>query len=193
VINAGEFIRVGCDAVKIEGGKGVAPRVKAMVDAGIVVMGHLGLTPQSTACFGGYRVQGKTLDSFKGILEDALALEEAGISFLLLEAMPAESAGLIAKALSVPVYGIGAGNQVDGTLVIIHDILGMFEWFVPKFIKRYADIGENITDAVRRYSDEVRKRKFPQKENLYPIEKENLRKIEEWYNKRMLKDKKGKQ
>ncbi|MEK7084693.1 MAG: 3-methyl-2-oxobutanoate hydroxymethyltransferase [Patescibacteria group bacterium] len=176
--NAGRFIQeAGCDAVKCEGGRRVASRVRAMVDAGIVVMGHLGLTPQNMAQFGGYRVQGKTKESFDALLEDALALEEAGAQMLLLEAMPAESAGMIRAHLKIPVYGIGAGDQMDGQLVIIHDILGLFEQFKPKFIRRYCEAGQLISLALRAYVEDVKTGAFPKPEHFYEIKPEEVEKI----------------
>jgi len=178
VVNAGRFIaEAGCDAVKCEGGRRVANRVKAMVDAGIVVMGHLGMTPQNMAQMGGYRVQGKTKESYDTLLEDALALQEAGASSLLLEAMPAETSAMIRERLSIPVYGIGAGDQADGQLVIVHDIVGMFEQFKPKFVKRYCEAGALIEGAIRQYADEVRSGAFPTKDNFYEINEDELKKI----------------
>jgi 3-methyl-2-oxobutanoate hydroxymethyltransferase len=163
--NAGRFLKEGgCDAVKIEGA--MIDRVKAIVDSGIIVMSHLGLTPQSRAALGGYRVQGKSMDATEKILNDALKLQDAGCSFLLLEAMPKESAAIIANELSIPVYGVGAGDQVDGQLVILHDLIGMFFDFKSKFVKRYCDAGEMILEALKDYAYEVRTGKFPTKENL---------------------------
>lgn len=180
VLNAGRFIQEGgCEAVKLEGGRRVASRVRAMVDAGIVVQGHLGLTPQNLAQLGGYRVQGRTLEAYQVLLEDALALQEAGCWSLLLEAMPAVTAGKIREKLSIPVYGIGAGDQVDGQLVIIHDILGLFEQFIPKFVKRYCDAGAIIGEALANYAREVRSGAFPEPQNIYdisPEEEERIRK-----------------
>ena len=136
VENALRFIKeAGCDAIKCEGGIRVADKVKAIVDAGILVCGHLGLTPQSTSSFGGYKVQGKSRSSFESIIKDALALQEAGVYTILLEAMPSESAEQIARHLTIPVYGIGAGLNVDGQLLIMHDLLGFYQPFRPKFAK----------------------------------------------------------
>lgn len=138
VKNALRFIKeAGCDAVKCEGGARVLNKLKAIIDAGIVVFGHLGLTPQSTESFGGYRVQGKTKESFSNIFKDALHLQSIGIHSLLLEAMPSEPAGRIAKQLNIPVYGIGAGEEVDGQLLIMHDLLGFYSNFRPHFAKCY--------------------------------------------------------
>ncbi len=171
--NAGRFLKEGgCDAVKIEGA--MIDRVKAIVDSGIIVMSHLGLTPQSRAALGGYRVQGKSMDATEKILNDALKLQDAGCSFLLLEAMPKESAAIIANELSIPVYGVGAGDQVDGQLVILHDLIGMFFDFKSKFVKRYCDAGEMILEALKEYAYEVRTGKFPTKENFYEMNEDEL-------------------
>lgn len=178
VLNAGRFIQEsGCDGIKLEGGRRIVPRVRAIVDAGIVVQGHLGLTPQNMAQLGGYRVQGKTKESFDELLADALALQAAGASSLLLEAMPAVAAGKIREALSIPVYGIGAGDQVDGQLVIIHDILGLFEQFTPKFVKRYCEAGALIRRALEQYVTEVRTAAFPGPEQMYDITPEEAKRI----------------
>jgi len=171
VRSAGAFIAAGCDAVKCEGGARIAPRVRAMTDAGIAVMGHLGLTPQSLGQLGGYRVQGKTLAAVERLVEDALALEEAGIAFLLLEALPAEAAALVRERLRVPVYGIGAGPHLDGQLVIVHDLLGSFVGDVrPRFVRRYAELDGIVTGALAAYAADVRNGRFPAEEHCYPID-----------------------
>ena len=171
VRNAGAFLVAGCDAVKCEGGARVAGRVRAMTDAGIAVMGHLGLTPQSFGQQGGYRVQGKTLAATERVLEDALALQAAGAFAILLEAMPAESASFVRERISVPVYGIGAGPDVDGQLVISHDILGNFVGDIrPKFVSRFTNLDTIVTDAFSAYAAAVRSGTFPSHEHLYPIE-----------------------
>jgi 3-methyl-2-oxobutanoate hydroxymethyltransferase len=173
VRSAGAFIRAGCDAVKCEGGRRVASRVRAMTDAGIAVMGHLGLTPQNLAQLGGYRVQGKTLEAARRLLEDALELQAAGAFAILLEAVPPEVSAFIRERVEVPVYGIGAGPGVDGQLVIIHDILGGFVGSIqPRFVSRYADLDSTIVDALRRYATDVRQRRFPAPEHCYPIDAE---------------------
>lgn len=170
--NAGVFLAsAGCDAVKCEGGSRVIRRVYAMVNAGIPVMGHLGLTPQNASQIGGYRVQGKTLEEVKAILDDALILQRAGIFALLLEAMPAESAAYVRDHLSIPVYGIGAGPHLDGQLLICHDLLGSFVGDIsPRFARRYADIGTATEDAFRAYAADVRAGCFPGPEQCYPLE-----------------------
>lgn len=171
--SAGAFVAAGCDAVKCEGGRRMAPRVRAMVDAGILVMGHLGLTPQSMAQQGGYRVQGKTLDAVNRIVDDARALEEAGAFAVLLEAMPAEAAAYVREQVDMLVYGIGAGPHVDGQLVICHDLLGSFVGEIaPRFAKRYAEVGAQVEQALRSYAHEVRAGVFPGPEHCYPIDAE---------------------
>lgn len=170
VRSAGAFLAAGCDAVKCEGGVRMVPRVRAMVDAGIAVMGHLGLTPQSLGQLGGYRVQGKSLAAAERLAVDAQALEEAGVFSVLLEAVPAETAAFVRERVAVPVYGIGAGPHVDGQLVISHDMLGNFVGEVaPRFVKRYADIGAQIERAFLEYAREVRSGEFPGSEHCYPI------------------------
>ena len=175
VNNAGRFIKAGMDCVKVEGA--MIDRVKAIVDSGIMVMSHLGLTPHTRAKLGGYRVQGKTAKSAEIILEQALALQEAGCSFLLLEAMPAEPAGMISVELNIPVYGIGAGDKVDGQLVILHDLIGLFWEFKSKFVKRYCEAGKLIQSALEEYKSEVKGLKFPSQENFYDIKEEELEKL----------------
>jgi 3-methyl-2-oxobutanoate hydroxymethyltransferase len=171
VRNAGAFIAAGCDAVKCEGGARVARRVRAMTDAGIAVMGHLGLTPQSLAQLSGYRVQGKTLAAAEAVVADALALQHAGAFSVLLEAMPAEAAAYVRDRVDMLVYGIGAGPHVDGQLVISHDMLGNFVGDVrPRFVRRYADVGACVEDAFRRYAEDVRAERFPAPEHWYPID-----------------------
>lgn len=163
--NAGKFIQTGMDAVKLEGD---LPEVVSAIDkAGILVCGHLGLTPQSTAHFGGYKVQGKDKNSASLVLEQAIRLQDAGASLLLLEAMPPDPAGKIADRLSIPVYGIGAGNKVDGQLIILHDLLGLSFEFTCKFVKKYVD-GESIfTEALKQYAQEVREHQFPSQQHFY--------------------------
>ena len=173
--NAGRFIKAGMDCVKVEGA--MTDRVKAICDSGIMVMSHLGLTPHTRAKMGGYRVQGKTAKSVEIVLEQARALEDAGCSFLLLEAMPRESAEIITKELSMPVYGIGAGDKVDGQLVIMHDLIGLFWEFKSKFVKRYCEAGQLIQNSLEQYRDEVKGGQFPAEENFYAIKEEELEKL----------------
>jgi 3-methyl-2-oxobutanoate hydroxymethyltransferase len=171
VRNAGAFIAGGCDAVKCEGGERVARRVRAIADAGIAVMGHIGLTPQALGQLGGYRVQGKTAAAVDRLIDDAQALEHAGAFSILLEAVPAEAAAAVRDRLSIPVYGIGAGPHVDGQLVISHDILGNFVGEIrPRFVRRYAEVGADVERAFRDYADDVRSGRFPGPEHCYPID-----------------------
>lgn len=173
--NAGRFIRAGMDMVKVEGA--MVDRVRAIVKSGIMVMSHLGLTPHTRAKLGGYKVQGKTADQAEVILQQALALQEAGCSALLLEAMPKEPAEMIAKHLSIPVYGIGGGDGVDGQLVIFHDLTGLFWEFKSKFVKRYCEAGKLIQDSLEQYVYEVKNGIFPSPENFYEIKEEELEKL----------------
>ena len=175
VENAGRFIRAGMDCVKVEGA--MIERIEAIVKSGIMVMSHLGLTPHTRAKMGGYRVQGKTAKSAEVILDQALKLQDAGCSFLLLEAMPTEPAEMIAEKLSIPVYGIGAGDRVDGQLVILHDLIGLFWDFKSKFVKRYCEAGQLIQQSLEQYRDEVKKGVFPASENFYEIKEEELEKL----------------
>jgi len=175
VRNAGRFIQAGMDAVKIEGA--MTDRVKAISSAGIVAMSHLGLTPHTRAKMGGYMVQGKTKKEADIILDQALRMQDAGCSFLLLEAMPKESAQYIAEQLTIPIYGIGAGDGVDGQLVIQHDLIGLFFDFKSKFVKRYCEAGQLIENALRDYAREVREGKFPTADQFYEIKEEELEKL----------------
>lgn len=178
VLNAGRFVAAGCDAVKCEGGVRVAPRVQAMVDAGINVMGHLGLTPQSIGQLSGYRVQGKSRAAVDRLVDDALALQDAGAFAVLLEAMPAVAAEYVRERVDVLVYGIGAGPHVDGQLVISHDILGNFVGDIaPRFAKQYAQLGRDIENAFREYAADVRSERFPAPEHCYPIDSEHEEEI----------------
>jgi len=171
VRNAGAFVVAGCSAVKCEGGRRIAPRVRAIADAGIAVMGHLGLTPQSLGQLGGFRVQGKTRAAADRLLDDALALQDAGAFAVLLEAVPAETAAYVRERVDLLVYGIGAGPHVDGQLVIAHDVLGSFIGDIaPKFVRRYAEIGASTEQAIRAYAADVRARRFPAPEHCYPME-----------------------
>ena len=175
VRNAGRFVKAGMDCVKVEGA--MIDRIKAICDSGIMVMSHLGLTPHTRAKLGGYRVQGKTAKQAEIILQQAKDLEAAGCSFLLLEGMPRESASMIASQLKIPVYGIGAGDKVDGQLVIFHDLMGLFWEFKSKFVKRYCEAGQIMCNALKQYADEVRNGTFPAEENFYAIKEEELEKL----------------
>lgn len=176
--NAGRIMQEGlAKAVKIEGGKELAPLVQRCVQAGIPVVGHLGLTPQSVHQFGGYKVQGKTEEAAKKLLEDALALEEAGAFAIVLECVPHQLASLVSSKLTIPTIGIGAGNGCDGQVLVFHDILSYGGGRVPKFVKKYADIGQTITEAISQYACEVRARSFPEQAHTFTMDEENLEKL----------------
>jgi 3-methyl-2-oxobutanoate hydroxymethyltransferase len=211
--NAMRFVKeAGCDAIKLEGAKRMSSRIKAISQSGIIVVAHLGLTPQSTSSFGGYRVQGKTLESFEETIIDAKEVQDAGASLLLLEAMPSESAEQVAKQLTIPVLGIGTGENVDGQLIIMHDLLGLYPdfrpWFakcyIPQVINKYQDrisaeqdlkkygietrqdgLNSLITLAIQDYIIEVKNRQFPNKDYNYPIKEDELKQIQNskyWVN-----------
>ena len=168
--NAIRFIKEGdCDAVKLEGGVSVAPCIKAIRSAGIVVCGHIGLTPQSSGVLGGHKAQGRTPESAKAVIEDAIAVEEAGASFLLVEAVPPEIMRFIAGQLSIPVYSIGAGADCDGQLTICADTVGLFQAFTPKFVKKYCDIAPIIVEAYKEYIKEIKDGTFPGPEHVYHV------------------------
>jgi 3-methyl-2-oxobutanoate hydroxymethyltransferase len=168
VRNAGRFLKeAGAEAVKLEGGKEVHETIKRIVDAGIPVMGHLGLTPQSIHKFGGYGVRGGDREEAKKLINDARELEEAGIFSLVLEKVPAILAREITKTISVPTIGIGAGVDCDGQVLVTHDMLGLFEKFKPKFAKRYAELARLTKDAFKDYIKEVKEKRFPAEEHSY--------------------------
>ncbi len=181
VENAGRFFKeAGVDAVKLEGGVRVAGRIRAIVDAGMLVMGHIGLTPQSSSQLGGFKAQGRTLDSAKAQVEDALAVQEAGAAMILLEAIPPEVAGYIRDLLTIPVLSIGAGPHCDGQLLIVSDMLGIFEAFTPKFVKRYAEVAKICTEALTAYVQDVRTKAFPAPQHIYPMIPDELVKFKAW-------------
>ncbi len=170
VRNAVRFLKeADMDAIKLEGGKTVMSRIRAIRNAGILVFGHIGLTPQSSGVLGGHKAQGRTVESARAVLEDALAVEEAGANFLLVEAVPPEVTAQIHKMLSIPVYSIGAGAPCDGQLTIFADTIGLFQAFTPKFIKKYADIAPIVVDAFRQYSTEIKDGTFPEDKHSYHV------------------------
>jgi 3-methyl-2-oxobutanoate hydroxymethyltransferase len=167
VRNAGRFLQAGAAAVKLEGGAAMVERVKAMSSIGIPVMGHLGMTPQSVHALGGYKVQGKVKDQAALLFDDAKALEAAGAFAIVLEAVPAGVAKKITEALSIPTIGIGAGPHCDGQVLVLYDLLGLFDEFVPKFVKPYAHLKADALQALRRYKEEVEEGKFPSDSESY--------------------------
>ncbi len=181
VRNAGRFLKeAGVDAIKLEGGRRIVIMIRGIVDAGMVACGHIGLTPQSSGQMGGYKAQGRTAESAYELIQDARAIQEAGATFLLLEAVPPEVGKFISEDLKIPVYGIGAGAYVDGQLLIVSDMLGIFEAFTPKFVKKYANLSEEIMKAMEAYVRDVRGLKFPEDRHTYSMlegEKEKLDKL----------------
>jgi len=167
VRNAGRFLQAGAAAVKLEGGAAVVDRVAAMTRFGIPVMGHLGMTPQSVHQYGGYKVQGKAAEQAEVLLSDARALEAAGAFAVVLEAVPAQLAETITQALAIPTIGIGAGPACDGQVLVLYDLLGLFEEFVPKFVKPYAHLRADALQALRRFREEVEQGKFPSDSESY--------------------------
>jgi len=167
VRNAGRFLQAGAAAVKLEGGAAVVDRVEAMVRFGIPVMGHLGMTPQSVHRYGGYKVQGKERDKAEALKADAKALEAAGAFAIVLEAIPAKLAKAITEELTIPTIGIGAGPHCDGQVLVLYDLLGLFDEFVPKFVKPYAHLKADALQALRRYKEEVEHGKFPTDSESY--------------------------
>lgn len=176
--NAGRFMKeAGVDAIKLEGGERMADRVSTIVKAGIPVMGHIGLTPQSSSQLGGFRVQGKELLTAQKFINDALALEDAGAFSIVLEAIPAILAKVITEKIKVPTIGIGAGSYCDAQVLVIHDLLGLFGEFMPKFVKRYAQLDKEIVRALSQFDSEVKGGKFPDEEHSYNIKEEELKKL----------------
>ena len=176
--NAGRLMKEGrANAVKLEGGIEVVPQIQAIVQAGIPVMGHLGLTPQSINAFGGYKVQGKDEAAAQKLLDDAKAIAEAGVFAIVLECVPSALAKKVTEAVDVPTIGIGAGADCDGQILVYQDMLGMFSDFTPKFVKRYANIGEAMKAAFKGYIDEVCEGAFPAPEHGYGISNEVIEKL----------------
>lgn len=178
VVNAGRLMKEGrAHAVKLEGGREMVPQIRAIVQAGIPVMGHLGLTPQAIHALGGYKVQGKDEAAARKLLEDAKALEEAGVFAIVLECVPSALAGLITEAVSVPTIGIGAGAGCDGQILVYQDMLGMFSDFTPKFVRRYGEVGEAMKAAFASYIEDVGQGTFPGQEHGYQIAGEVIEKL----------------
>jgi 3-methyl-2-oxobutanoate hydroxymethyltransferase len=166
--NAGRFLKeTDAQAIKLEGGRGVAEMTQRMTTSGIPVMGHLGLTPQSVQQFGGFKIQGRGDEAGRRILEDAVILEEAGAFAVVLEAVPAELAGEVTRSLAIPTIGIGAGSACDGQVLVTNDILGIYDRFTPKFVKKYANLTPEISRAVKEYAAEVKAGTFPAKEHSF--------------------------
>lgn len=180
VVNAGRLMKEGrANAVKLEGGVSVCPQIKAITDAGIPVMAHLGLTPQSINAFGGFKVQGKNEAAARKLIDDAKAVEEAGAFALVLECVPAKLAKIISEQLTIPTIGIGAGAGCDGQILVYQDMLGMFSDYTPKFVKRFAEVGSVMKEAFANYIKEVQAETYPAEEHTFKIDDEVLEKLYE--------------
>ena len=177
VHNAALFIKVGCNAVKIEGGTGVVSLIRSIVAAGIPVMGHIGFTPQTASLWNNYRLHGKTIDSALKLLEQARELEKAGAFSVVLEMVTDEVASLISQNLSIPTIGIGSGMNCDGQILVSHDLLGLYQGIQLRFVKRYAHLYETIFDAISLYKKDIKEKKFPQDTNSFHMDKNELRKV----------------
>jgi 3-methyl-2-oxobutanoate hydroxymethyltransferase len=184
VANAVRFVKeANVDAIKLEGGERVASKIRAITDAGILVIGHVGLTPQSSSALGGFKAQGRTAESAEAVIADSIAVEKAGARLLLVEAIPPELASAITKIVKIPVLGIGAGADIDGQVMICGDILGYFQAFTPKFVKKYANVAEIIINAMKEYISDVQSSKFPGPEHTYSILPEEKEKFEKMLKK----------
>jgi 3-methyl-2-oxobutanoate hydroxymethyltransferase len=187
VSNAGRFFKeAGVDAIKLEGGRRIVSIIRAIADAGMLVCGHIGLTPQSSGQIGGFKAQGRTAETAYELMQDAIAIQGAGAMFLLLEAVPPEVGKLIAEDLRIPVYGIGAGAYVDGQLLIVSDMLGVFQAFTPKFVKRYANLADETIRAMTDYVKDVRESKFPEDEHTYKMLEGEKGKLDQLVQKRRM-------
>ncbi|TFG22047.1 MAG: 3-methyl-2-oxobutanoate hydroxymethyltransferase [Promethearchaeota archaeon] len=189
VKNAGRFIQEGgAEAVKVEGGMEICPTIRAIIDADIEVMGHIGLTPQAIYRFGGFLVQGKTVDAAKKLIMDAIILQETGVFSLVLESIPWQIAKLITNSVDIPTIGIGAGRYCDGQILVIHDMLGIFTEFKPKFLKYFGEIGDSIRNALKSYRHEVENEIYPEIEHSYEFPQNELDAVNEWCEKVDIKE-----
>jgi 3-methyl-2-oxobutanoate hydroxymethyltransferase len=179
-LNAIKFIKLGCNAIKIEGGSEIAPLVHNLTQKGIPVMGHIGLKPQTTPLWEGYKVQGKTCDSAVDLFNDALELEKSGAFSIVLEMVTAEVAEKISQGISIPTIGIGSGNKCDGQVLVLHDLLGLYDDIKPKFVKRYADSHSLFSTAIKNYINDVKAVDFPNPEHTFALSKEELQKFENY-------------
>ncbi|HET8719548.1 MAG TPA: 3-methyl-2-oxobutanoate hydroxymethyltransferase [Candidatus Nitrosotenuis sp.] len=177
ITNSGKLIRAGADAVKLEGGKIIAPTIKAIIDAGIPVMGHIGFQPQTTTLSQGYRVQARTSDAAKNLIEDAKAIEEAGAFSIVLEMVTSEVTKIISESVSIPTIGIGAGKHSDGQVLVVHDILGLYDKLKPRFVRQYLSLSDPITKAIKKYKQDVETGRFPAKDNWFSMDRAEYEKL----------------
>ena len=177
--NSGKLIKAGADAVKLEGGSVMAETISAIVDVGIPVMGHIGLQPQTTMLSQGYKVQGKTMETAMKLIQDAKELEEAGVFSIALEMVSHEVAGIISETVSIPIIGIGSGLGCDGQVLVVQDLLGMYDKIKPKFAKRYMNLAEDIVKSLENYKDDVESGIFPAEENWFSMNDDELKKLRE--------------
>ncbi len=178
VENANRFMKEGrADFVKLEGGKTMAPVIEAIVNAGIPVLGHIGLTPQTASALGGFKVQGKSAEAARALIEDAKAVEKAGCFSLVMEAVPAPIAKIITETVSIPTIGIGAGIDCDGQVLVMYDMVGLFDRFTPKFVKQYAKISEIISSAIAEFKADVENGRFPEEKHSFTMKSDELEKI----------------
>jgi 3-methyl-2-oxobutanoate hydroxymethyltransferase len=180
--NAIQFIKAGCDAVKLEGGIETVETIKAIVNAGIPVMGHIGLKPQTCALWEGYKLQGKTKDSALKIISDAKSLEKAGVFSMVMELVVSEVTELVSQNVSVPIIGIGSGSSCDGQVLVVHDMLGIYEDIKPKFVKRYAEFSKLILDAISQYTTDVKFNKFPEEQNVFHMSSKEFNELHSMLN-----------
>jgi len=177
ITNSGKLIKAGADAVKLEGGTEMADTISALVEIGIPVMGHIGLQPQTTMLTEGYKVQGRTKEAAMRLIQDAKALEEAGVFCIVFEMVSHQVAKLITESVKVPTIGIGSGVDCDGQVLVIQDLLGMYEKINPKFVKKYLNLSQDIVNAVKNYKQDIETKQFPAKENMFSMDEDELEKL----------------
>lgn len=183
VENAIQMIKAGCDAVKLEGSSEIVDTIRAIIDAGIPVMGHIGLRPQTSALWEGYKLQGRTKEGANKLIEDAIKLEKAGVFSIVLEMVTSEVGDAITRRVSVPTIGIGSGPNCDGQVLVLHDMLGIYQDIRPKFVKRYSELNKEIFDAVSSYTHEVKTGMFPEESNTFHMD---ARELDKWKNERRI-------
>jgi 3-methyl-2-oxobutanoate hydroxymethyltransferase len=183
VENAIQMIKAGCDAVKLEGSSEIVDTIRAIIDAGIPVMGHIGLRPQTSALWEGYKLQGRTKEGANKLIEDAIKLEKAGVFSIVLEMVTSEVGDAITRRVSVPTIGIGSGPNCDGQVLVLHDMLGIYQDIRPKFVKRYSELNKEMFDAISSYNHEVKTGMFPEESNTFHMDAKEL---DKWKNERRI-------